>query len=48
VEVKVKVKAKAHVRQIAGGSGAIRRYGRRAVNGKQLGSEGVEKERMWE
>lgn len=36
---------KAHVRQIAGGSGAIRRYGRRAVNGKQPGSEGVEREK---
>jgi hypothetical protein len=42
----VKAKVKAHVRQIAGGSGAIRRYGRRAVNGKQPGSEGVERERM--
>lgn len=31
--VRVKVKVKVHVRQTAGGSGAIRRYGRRAVNG---------------
>jgi hypothetical protein len=39
----VKVKVEAHVRQTAGGSGAIRRYGRRAVNGEAARKRGCGK-----
>lgn len=41
--VKVKVKVEAHVRQTAGGSGTIRRYGRRAVNGEAARKRGYGK-----